>query len=193
MYHEQPPGWAYSVPPTRFQTILHHTVIPPHATPRKSTHLIMSQPSLTCVSFLLKVKTHQLAGKTSISLKTLHDPDTSFLSFVLSFYNFLCFLFLFFFFLGPHLWPLEGARLGVELELQLLAYITATATQDTSCACDPHHSSWLCWIPNPLRGARDRTCVLMDASWVRDHCATMGTPSFVLSFDALSLHHTQCS
>ena len=39
-------------------------------------------------------------------------------------------------------------RLGVELELQLLAYTTAHG-----------------WILNPLREARDRTCVLMDTSW----------------------------
>ena len=30
-------------------------------------------------------------------------------------------------FLGPHLWYMEVPRLGVELELQLLAYTTATA------------------------------------------------------------------
>ena len=34
---------------------------------------------------------------------------------------------LFFFFLGPHLWYVEVPRLGVELELQLLAYTTTTA------------------------------------------------------------------
>ena len=33
-----------------------------------------------------------------------------------------------FFFLGPHLQPVEVPRLGAKLELQLLAYITATAT-----------------------------------------------------------------
>ena len=35
----------------------------------------------------------------------------------------------FFFFLnGPYLWHMEVPRLGVESELQLLAYTTATAT-----------------------------------------------------------------
>ena len=29
---------------------------------------------------------------------------------------------------------------------------------------------------NPLSKARDGTCVLMDTSWVRYHCATGGTP-----------------
>ena len=48
----------------------------------------------------------------------------------------------FFFFLGQHPWLLEGPRLGVELELQLLTYATAPATQDPSCICDlcsPQH------------------------------------------------------
>ena len=30
-----------------------------------------------------------------------------------------------------------------------------------------HHSSWQCQILNPLREARDWTCVLIDASWIR--------------------------
>ena len=59
-----------------------------------------------------------------------------------------------------------SSRLGVESELQLLAYTTATATQDPSCVCNPHHSLWQHWIFNPLSSARDQTRVLMDASWV---------------------------
>ena len=35
---------------------------------------------------------------------------------------------------------LEVPRLGGDLELQLPAYTTATATQDPSCVCDLHHS-----------------------------------------------------
>ena len=67
-------------------------------------------------------------------------------------------------------------RLGVELELQLLAYATATAMWDPSSICDLHHSSRQCWILNPLRKARDWTCILMDTSWVGYRGATMGTP-----------------
>ena len=43
--------------------------------------------------------------------------------------------------LGPHWWRMEVPRLGVELELQLLAYTTATATWDPSHIWDLHHSS----------------------------------------------------
>ena len=48
-------------------------------------------------------------------------------------------------------------RLGVELELKLPAYTTATATKDPRCICDLHCSSWQCWLLNPLSEARDQT------------------------------------
>ena len=57
---------------------------------------------------------------------------------------------------------MEVPRLGVILELQLLAY--AAATPDPSCVCD--HSSWQRQIRNPLSEARDQTLILMDISWV---------------------------
>ena len=67
----------------------------------------------------------------------------------------------FFFFLGLRLQHMEVPRLGVELGLQLLAYTTATATQDMSRVCHLHHSSWECQNLNPLSEARDRTRNLM--------------------------------
>ena len=61
--------------------------------------------------------------------------------------------FLPFFFLGPH--HMEVPRLGIESELQLPAYTTATAMWDLSHVCDLHHSSQKCQILNPVTGARD--------------------------------------
>ena len=46
---------------------------------------------------------------------------------------------------------MEVPRLGVEWELQLLAYATATATRVLSPVCDPRHSSQQLGIRNPLR------------------------------------------
>ena len=45
------------------------------------------------------------------------------------------------FFLGPHSRHMEVPRLGVESELQLLAYTTATATRDLTHIWDLHHNS----------------------------------------------------
>ena len=89
-------------------------------------------------------------------------PACIILAFLQSFSS--IYLFFLFCFLGPHPRHVEVPRLGVELELQLLAYATATAVRDLSHVCDLHHSSWQHWILNPLSGARDRTHVLMDAS-----------------------------
>ena len=51
---------------------------------------------------------------------------------------------------------MDAHGLGVELELQLLAYATDTAMSDLSPICDLHQ------ILNPLSKARDRTCIFMD-------------------------------
>ena len=64
---------------------------------------------------------------------------------------------------------MEVPRLGIESELLLLAYITATKMWDLSHICDLHHSSWQCQILNSLTEARDQTHVLMDLNWVRYH------------------------
>ena len=68
---------------------------------------------------------------------------------------FFLFLFFLFYFLGPHSQHMESPSLGVELELQLLAYTTAAATGDLSHICNLHHSSWQHPIPDPLSKARD--------------------------------------
>ena len=71
---------------------------------------------------------------------------------------------------------MEVSRLGVELELQLPAYATATATRDLSRVCNLHHSSWQHRILDSLSEARDWTVILMDTSWICFCCATVGTP-----------------
>ena len=76
---------------------------------------------------------------------------------------------------------MDVPRLGVELELQLLAYNKATATQDQSRICDLHHSSAQCQIPNPLSGPRDQTHIVMDTVEFVSAVPQQGTPS-VLSF-----------
>ena len=52
--------------------------------------------------------------------------------------------------LGLHLQHMEVPRLGVQVELQLPAYTTATATPDLSRICDLHHNSWQFRVLNPL-------------------------------------------
>ena len=71
---------------------------------------------------------------------------------------------------------MEISRLGVQLELQLPAYATATATQDLSRIFHLHHSSQLRQILNPLIKTRDGTHNLMVPSQICFHCATTGTP-----------------
>ena len=81
-----------------------------------------------------------------------------FLSHILVFFVFL-FYFILFVFLGLHLGHMEGVR--VALDLQLLAYTTATATamQALSHVCDLQHNSQQCQILNPLhKGVTLRQC-----------------------------------
>ena len=64
---------------------------------------------------------------------------------------------------------MEVSKLGVESELQLPAYTIVTATPDPSRVCDLHHSLQQWQILNPLSEARNRTCNLMDPSWILYH------------------------
>ena len=64
-------------------------------------------------------------------------------------------LFVFFSFLRWHLQHMEVSGQGVELKLQLQAYITATEMTDPSHICDLCCSLRQCQIPNPLSEARD--------------------------------------
>ena len=74
-----------------------------------------------------------------------------------------------FLFLELHLQHMEVPRLGIKSEPQLLAYATATATQDPSQVCNLHHSSQQHRILIPLSKDRDQTRILMDTSQVHYH------------------------
>ena len=130
------------------------------------------QPEEPCVTAALALCTHH-------SLAT-HTPDTSVSTPPkLHICTFSLSLSLFFFcpFLGLHLRHMEVPRLGVKLELQMLAYTIATATQDPSCICNLHHSSRQCRIIIPLSEARGQTCNLMIPSQIHFCCPMMGTPT----------------
>ena len=77
---------------------------------------------------------------------------------------------------------MEVPRLRVYLELQLLAYATASATPALSQVCDLHHSSLQQWILNPLSEARHQAHNLMDPSPIRFRCATVGSPQWPFLF-----------
>ena len=97
--------------------------------------------------------------------------------------HFFCFLFFVFFgfcfffcFLEPHPQHVEVPGLGIESELWLLTYTTATEMQDLSHVCDLQQSSQQYQIPDPLGKARGQTHFLMNTSWICFHCASLGTP-----------------
>ena len=72
---------------------------------------------------------------------------------------------------------MEVTRLGVESELQLPAYATATATQDLSHVFDLHLNSQQHQILNHwARLGIEPVHILMDTSWTHFLCATMGIP-----------------
>ena len=58
------------------------------------------------------------------------------------------YFFFFFVFLGPHPQHMEVPMIGAELDLQLLAYPTATTTPDLSCIYDIHCNLRHCQILN---------------------------------------------
>ena len=67
---------------------------------------------------------------------------------------FVCLFLLFFFSAAPVAYEVSQAR--NKSELHLLAYATATTTQDLSHVCKLHHSSQQQQILNPLSEARDQ-------------------------------------
>ena len=83
---------------------------------------------------------------------------------------------------------MELPRLGVELELQLLAYTTAIAMWDLSHIFDLCCSLWQCWILNPLSEVRDQTRILMDTSQILNPLSHSGnSPLCILVYFFVSL------
>ena len=89
-------------------------------------------------------------------------------------------------FSGLHMQHVEIPRLWVKSELQLPAYMTATAMWDPSCTCDLCHSSQHCQILNPLSEYRDQTHILMYTSWICNLLSHSGN-SFFSSLNKCSL------
>ena len=111
----------------------------------------------------------------SCSLPSFFSPSLPLPSFFFSVSPFIIYLFIYlFWFLGPHLWYMEVPRLGVESELQLPAF--TTATEDPSHVCTTDQNSWQCLILNPRSKVRDWAWNLMVPSLIYFRCATMGTP-----------------
>ena len=70
---------------------------------------------------------------------------------------------------------MEVPRLGVESELQLLAYTTATETH----ICNVYHSSQQPPILNPLSKDRGWICVLMNTSEVLNPLSHNGNSTLI--------------
>ena len=152
-----------------------HPKKPPHAhfksltipSPSSRQPLIYFFVSL-CLSWDISYKwNHKICVLLYLTSCTEHDVSR-FIFVVACICIFIWGLF-FLVFLKSHLWRLrhmEVPRLGVKSELKLLAYTTATATQDLSCLSNLHHSSWQHWILNPLSEAKDQTSSFMDASQI---------------------------
>ena len=69
---------------------------------------------------------------------------------------------------------MEVLRLGIKLELQLLAYTIATATPAPTHICDLCCSLWQRRILNPLSKVRGQTRILVDTSRVLNQLSHKG-------------------
>ena len=85
---------------------------------------------------------------SGLILRSLINVEFIFVYGVREYSNFF-FSFLFFSFLGPHPRHMEVSTLGVISELQLSAYTTVTAMQDSRRVCDLYHSSHHARSPTP--------------------------------------------
>ena len=103
---------------------------------------------------------NRMEGRNHVTIST--DAEKSFFFLVL-FPLSVCLLFpfsvlsCFVLFLGLHPWHMQIPRLGVELELQMLAYTTATATPDPSLASRGNTGSMTHWT---------RPGIKLASSWI---------------------------
>ena len=119
----------------------------------KSSNLSVSPEFTTLASSIGLPRSTQVVGcQSPISSASVGFIPSSSLCLCFVLFHF-CFCF--FCFLGLHSLHIAVPRLGVESELQLPAYTTASAKQDPSRVCDLHHSSQQCQILNPPSEARD--------------------------------------
>ena len=87
------------------------------------------------------------------------------------FFGFYFEIFFFFFFLLFSAAPTAygSSQVRGQIGAAVPAYMTAHSHATSKPNCDLHHSSQQLRILDPLSEARDRTLILMDASWVCYH------------------------
>ena len=158
-----------------------HRIFNPLGEARDQTHVLMDTSRIRYLwshdgnsDILMKRKvTHEVPLIHNLSLIGFFPfPEATVLRFLPVVFKGIKVGFFFFFLVlfGPHPQHMEVSMRGVESELQLLAYTTATATPDTSLVFELHHSSLQSQMLNPLREAKNRTHILIDISWVFPYC-----------------------
>ena len=91
-------------------------------------------------------------------------------------------IYIYILFLGLHPWHMGVPRLGSELELQLPAYTYRHSNVGSKPNLRPTPQLTAMMDPQPLSEARDRTCILKDASQICFHCTTTGTQNIYIFY-----------
>ena len=135
--------------------------------------------SVDPLGFLDRIKSYPSSGSFILSFSLwIMEARAPFFAPLLEWFS--CFIMKYVFcFLELHLWHVEIPRLGVELELQLPAYATATATQDLSRVCELRHSSRNARSLTHWVRPRDQPPNLMVPSRIHFHCPTTRSPEVV--------------
>ena len=98
------------------------------------------------LAILLACRSSWARDRTCVRAVIMPDPSTNRTPGNISLFYFIL--------RGPYPQQMEVPRLVVKSELQLLVYITATATRDLSLFCGLHHSLRQPRILNPLSQGR---------------------------------------